>query len=224
MAIRLGPKGLSGGLKRILNLLVEEISLVDRAATRRKFVLIKRDAQDKPFEVSDGKTRRTNFMGFEEIKNLKVGETLEMERTEELGLPPDIERSLKSIIGEATKVLGYKYKTKIKYEKPGGDEQDKNREEAENERKNAKQKDKEEEPEEDEDGDEDEDKKKKMKKATPPPKDKEIENAEVSKELEKELKDILSELEKAEIADREEIQGRVDEVLEKMKSNAGGED
>lgn len=219
--IQLGPKGLSGGLKRILNLLVEEISLVDRAATRRKFVLVKRDAGKKSFEVSEKELRRTNFMGFEETKNLQVGETMEFERSEELALPPDAVREIKAAIGTLSKVIGYKYTTKYKYAKPG-DDTDKEKEDAENERINAKRKKKEEEPEEEDDDEEDDKKKKKMKKSTQTPKDKEIENAEVSKELETELKE-LSKLVDSDKVDKEKVQSKIDEILEKM-SDAGGED
>lgn len=45
--IRLGPLGLKRGLKRIKNLIVEEISLVDRPAIRRRFLLIKRDSSNE---------------------------------------------------------------------------------------------------------------------------------------------------------------------------------
>ena len=212
--IRLGPKGLSEGLKRIRNLLVEEISLVDKAATRRKFLLIKRDNQNKPLEVSDGELRRTNFMGFEVSKNLKIGETMEFERTEELGLPPDLERELKSIVGIISKCLGYKYKTSYKYKNPG---EDKEEEQAKNKQINAKVKDKEEEEPEEEPEEE------KKKKLTRIPKNKEIDNTEISKELEKELTD-LSELVGSEEMDSKQVQNKIDEILEKMKSDTGGGD
>jgi len=208
--IRLGPKGLSEGLKRIRNLLVEEISLVDKAATRRKFLLIKRDNQNKPLEVSDGELRRTNFMGFEVSKNLKIGETMEFERTEELGLPPDLERELKSIVGIISKCLGYKYKTKSTYKQEGKDEQEK--EDADNERKNAKVKDKEvEEP-------EDDDEKEKEKKRK---KDKDAGNAELSSDLERQMTE-LSLLVATEGFDQAEAQTKLNEIKERMSNTGGG--
>ena len=208
--IRLGPKGLSEGLKRIRNLLVEEISLVDKAATRRKFLLIKRDNQNKPLEVSNGELRRTNFMGFEVSKNLKVGETMEFERTEELGLPPDLERELKSIVGIISKCLGYKYKTKSTYKQEGKDEQEK--EDADNERKNAKVKDKEvEEP-------EDDDEKEKEKKRK---KDKDAGNAELSSDLERQMTE-LSLLVATEGFDQAEAQTKLNEIKERMSNTGGG--
>lgn len=45
--IQLGPLGLTRGLKRIKNLIVEEISLVDKPAIRRQFLLIKRDSPNE---------------------------------------------------------------------------------------------------------------------------------------------------------------------------------
>ena len=208
--IRLGPKGLSEGLKRIRNLLVEEISLVDKAATRRKFLLIKRDNQNKPLEVSNGELRRTNFMGFEVSKNLKIGETMELERTEELGLPPDLERELKSIVGIISKCLGYKYKTKSTYKQEGKDEQEK--EDADNERKNAKVKDKEvEEP-------EDDDEKEKEKKSK---KNKDAGNAELSSDLERQMTE-LSLLVATEGFDQAEAQTKLNEIKERMSNTGGG--
>jgi len=58
-------------------------------------------------------------MGFEEIKDLETGELMVFEREEELALPPDVVRQLKMAIGLLTKLLGYKYKAKYKYTKPG---------------------------------------------------------------------------------------------------------
>ena len=210
--IRLGPKGLSEGLKRIRNLLVEEISLVDKAATRRKFLLIKRDNQNKPLEVSDGELRRTNFMGFEVSKNLKIGETMEFERTEELGLPPDLERELKSIVGIISKCLGYKYTTKSTYKQEGKDEQEK--EDADSGRKNAKVKDKVVEDPEDEDDDEKE-KEKKSKK------NKDAGNAELSSDLERQMTE-LSLLVATEGFDQAEAQTKLNEIKERMSNTGGG--
>ncbi len=209
MAIQLGPKGTREGLKRILNLLVEEISLVDKAATRRKFVLVKRDVQNKPFEVSEKELRRTNFMGFE-TKDLETGEVMEFERTEDLALPPDVIRQIKMIIGSLSKLIGYKYKAKYKYQKPG--------DEKKTETENAKRKEEEEEPE-----DEDEKKKKKKKNLIRIPSKTEVESTEVSEELEKELKD-LAKLTESEDFDKDGVQKKIDEILEKVASDSGGED
>ncbi|GAH86689.1 unnamed protein product, partial [marine sediment metagenome] len=75
--IRLGPLGLKEGLKRIKNLIVEEISLVDRPAIRRRFLLIKRDPLE---ETLDSFKQGGSSMGFEEIKDLETGELMVFER------------------------------------------------------------------------------------------------------------------------------------------------
>ena len=212
--IQIGPEGLTKGLKRIKNLLVEEISLVDKAATRRKFLLIKRDAQNKSLEVSREQLRRTNFMGFEVAKNLKVGETMEFERTEELGLPPDLERELKGIVGTISKILGYKYKAKSTF-KQKGDEED---EVPENDRKNAKVKDKE--KEEEDPKDKDKEKEKENKTDEEKEKEKKKEDSELSSDLEQQMT-ALSELVSKEGFDQTEAQTKINEIKEKM-SNAGG--
>jgi len=209
--IRLGPKGLSEGMKRILNLLVEEISLVDKAATRRKFLLIKRDSKDGISKVSEEELRRTNFMGFE-TKNLETGEIMEFERTEELALPPDVIRQIKMVIGLLSKLIGYKYKAKYKYQKPG----DEKKAEIENVKRKKK--------DEDEEDEDEEDKKKKQKQKknlirTPS----EIESAEVSEELEKDLKN-LAKLTESDDFDRDEVQKKIDEILERVTDDSGGGD
>ncbi|GAH36592.1 unnamed protein product, partial [marine sediment metagenome] len=193
-------------------LLVEEISLVDKAATRRKFVLVKRDVQNKPFEVSEEESRRTNFMGFE-TKDLETGEVMEFERTEELALPPDVIRQIKMIIGSLSKLIGYKYKAKYKYQKPG--------DEKEKEEEQAKRKKKEEEDKDEEDKKKKEEEKKKNLNRTP--KKTEIESTKVSEELEKDLKN-LAKLTESEDFDQTEVQKKIDEILERVASDSGGED
>lgn len=197
-----------------MNLLVEEISLVDKAATRRKFVLIKRDVQNKPFEVSEEESRRTNFMGFE-TKDLETGETMEFERTEDLALPPDVIRQIKMIIGSLSKLIGYKYKAKYKYQKPG-DEKEKEEEQA---KRNKEDKDKEDKDEEDKKKKEEE----KKKNLTQTSKETKTENTEVSEELEKDLKN-LAKLTESEDFDKDGVQKKIDEILEKIASDSGGED
>jgi len=220
MAIQLGPKGTREGLKRILNLLVEEISLVDKAATRRKFVLVKRDIQNKPFEVSGEESRRTNFMGFE-TKDLETGEVMEFERTEELALPPDVIRQIKVIIGSLSKLIGYKYKAKYKYQKPG-DEKEKEEEQA---KRDKEDKDKEAQEEEDRKKKEreQEQEKEKKKNLAQTPKETKIENTKVSEELEKDLKN-LAKLTESDDFDQAEVQKKIDGILEKIASDSGGED
>jgi len=195
-----------------LNLLVEEISLVDKAATRRKFVLVKQDVQNKPFEVSEKESRRTNFMGFE-TKDLETGEVMEFERTEELALPPDVIRQIKMIIGSLSKLIGYKYKAKYKYQKPG--------DEKEKEEEQAKRKKKEEEDEDEEDKRKKEEEKKKN--LTRTPKETKIESTKVSEELEKDLKN-LAKLTESDDFDQAEVQKKIDGILEKIASDSGGED
>ena len=213
MAIRLGPKGLSQGLKRILNLLVEEISLVDKAATRRKFVLVKQDVQNKPLEVSEEELRRTNFMGFE-TKDLETGEVMEFERTEDLALPPDVIRQIKMVIGLLSKLIGYKYKAKYKYQKPG--------DEKKTETENAKRK-KKDEDEEDKDEEDKKKKKEEKKNLIRIPGVEKISEKEVSKELEKDLTDLAG-LSESDDFDKDKVQKKIDEILEKVASDSGGED
>jgi len=220
MPIQLGPKGLSQGLKRILNLLVEEISLVDKAATRRKFVLVKRDVQNKALEVLEEESRRTNFMGFE-TKDLETGEVMEFERTEELALPPDVIRQIKVIIGSLSKLIGYKYKAKYKYQKPG-DEKEKEEEQA---KRNKEDKDKEDKDEEDKKKKEKEQEQEREKKKdlARTLKETKIESTKVSEELEKDLKN-LAKLTESEDFDKDEVQKKIDEILGKIASDSGGED
>lgn len=210
--IQLGPKGLTGGLKRVLNLLVEEISLVDKAATRRKFVLIKRDAQSKPFEVAKEELRRINSMGFKE--------TMEFESTEELSPSPGIKRRVALAAGyfakgmEILSSLGeFKEQVKYKYKEPSDEDDDDDEDKKKKKDKtNAKKK------EDDDDDKDDEVKKNKKKDLTQDTKGKD--DAEVSAELKtksKELSDLLA----SEDSDKDEIQKKIDEI-EKIRSGSGG--
>lgn len=211
--IRLGPLGLKKGLKRIKNLIVEEISLVDKPAIRRQFLLIKRDSLK---ETLDSFEQGGSSMGFEEIKDLETGELMVFEREEELALPPDVQRQLKMAIGLLTKLLGYKYKAKYKYTKPG--------EEKKSDEEQAKKKKPDEEVPETEEEKKEREKKEKEKKQKkdnilniPKAKD-----AEVSKEVADSLKElkILTENE-AEI-DNVAVQKKIGEIMEQLKASSGG--
>jgi len=205
--IQLGPEGLRRGLKRILNLLVEEISLVDKAAIRRKFLLVKRDETLQDFEQ-----RRLGSMDFKDLTQLKEGEEMVFEKEEELELPPDVVRTLKLIIGQLSKLIGYKAKVKYKYTKPG-DEQKST--EAEQQKKK---------PEEEEEDPEEEKKKKKEETqaviTTPGPK--EIENAEVSKELADSLTELSKLVDNDSELDSTVVQKKIDEIKEKLAGGSGG--
>lgn len=210
--IRLGPLGLKKGLKRIKNLIVEEISLVDRPAIRRRFLLIKRDS---PKEILDSFGQRgLSSMGFEEIKDLETGELMVFEREEELALPPDVQRQLKMAIGLLTKLLGYKYKAKYKYTKPT----DKKSEEEQAKRKPKP--DEEEVPEEDKEKEKKEKEKKQEKDSVLNiPKAK---NPEVSKEVADSLKELKTLTENEAEIDNVAIQEKIGEIMEQLKASSGG--
>ena len=210
--IQLGPKGLSQGLKRILNLLVEEISLVDKAAIRRKFLLIKRDLP----EALDSQ-RGLSSMELKDMTELEDGEVMVFEKEEELALPPDVVRTLKLVIGQLSKLIGYKYKAKYKYTKPGDEKK------TSTETEQAKKK----KPEEEEEEPEEEKKKKKKMEQTQeqiitPPGSKEIENAEVSKELAKSLKELSKLVEGEGELDPKAVQEKIDEMSEQLTVGSGG--
>jgi len=208
--IQLGPEGLRRGLKRILNLLVEEISLVDKAAIRREFLLIKRDFFP---EASQDSQRRLGSMDLKDMTQLEEGEVMVFEREQELALPPDVVRTLKLVIGQLSKLIGYKAKVKYKYTKPG-DEQKST--EAEQQKKKPEE---EEEPE--------EEKKKKKKEETQavitPPGSKEIENAEVSKEIADSLTELSNLVNNDSELDSNLVQKKIDEIKEKLAGGSGGE-
>ena len=210
--IRLGPLGLKKGLKRIKNLIVEEISLVDRPAIRRRFLLIKRDS---PKETSNSfEQRGFSSMGFEEIKDLGTGELMVFEREEELALPPDVQRQLKMAIGLLTKLIGYKYKAKYKYTKP----EDKKSEEEQAKRK--KKPDEEEVPEEDKEKEKKEKEKKQEKdNILNIPK---VKDAEVSKEVADSLKELKTLTENEAEIDNAKVQKKIDEIMEQLKVGSGG--
>jgi len=208
--IQLGPEGLRRGLKRILNLLVEEISLVDKAAIRREFLLIKRDFFP---EASQDSQRRLGSMDLKDMTQLEDGEVMVFEKEEELALPPDVVRTLKLIIGQLSKLIGYKYKAKYQYTKPGSE---KKSTEAEQQKKKPEE---EEEPEE-------EKKKKAQEKVqeqvitTPGPR--EIENAEVSKEIADSLTELSRLIENDSELDSDAVQKKIDEIKEKLVEGSGG--
>lgn len=213
--IQLGPEGLRRGLKRIRNLLVEEISLVDKAAIRREFLLIKRDFF--PEASQDLQQRRLSSMDFQEIKELEEGEVMVFEKEEELALPPDVVRTLKLVIGQLSKLIGYKYKAKYKYTKPGSEKK------SSTEVEQAKKK-----PEEEEEPEEDKKKKKTQEKihettTITPPGSKEIENAEISKELAGSLKELSKLVEGEGELDPKAVQEKIDEMSEQLTVGSGGE-
>ena len=205
--MRLGPEGLKKGLKRIKNLIVEEISLVDKPAIRRQFLLIKRDS---PNEVSDSfELRRLSSMDFEETKNLETGEEMVFERVEELALPPDVVKQLKMVIGLLSKLIGYKYKAKYKYTKPA---------ETKSKVEQAKKK----KPEEEEEPEEDKKKKEKKQEKEnviniPSEKPKEV-SPEVAQKLE-ELKALTANPEEI---DNDEVSAKIDEIQQQLASSGGG--
>jgi len=216
--IQLGPKGLSQGLKRILNLLVEEISLVDKAAIRREFLLIKRDLP----EALDSQ-RGLSSMDLKDMSKLEDGEVMVFEKEEELALPPDVVRTLKLMIGQLSKLIGYKYKAKYQYTKPGSEK----KEPAETEQ--AKKPEEEEEPEkEKKKKEEEEEKKRKQEKiqeqviTTPGPR--EIENAEVSKEVADSLTELSKLVDNDSELDTDAVQAKIGEIKEKLAEGSGGED
>lgn len=213
--IQLGPEGLRRGLKRILNLLVEEISLVDKAAIRREFLLIKRDFL--PGASQDFEQRRLGSMDLKDMTKLEEGEVMVFEKEEELALPPDIVRTLKLIIGQLSKLIGYKYKAKYQYTKPGDEKKS-----AEVEQQKKKPKPEEEEPEEEE-----EEPKKKKKEETQavitPPGSKEIENAEVSREIANSLTELSTLIENDSELDSNAVQKKIDEIKGKLTEGSGGE-
>lgn len=209
--IQLGPLGLKRGLKRIKNLIVEEISLVDNPAIRRRFLLIKRDS---PEEASSGlEQRRLSSMEFEEIKDLEDGELMVFEREEELALPPDVVRQLKMVIGLLSKLIGYKYKAKYKYAKPA-----EKKSESEVEQAKKKKKDEEELPEE-----EKKKKEKKQEKETiidiPKPEEKEV-----SQEVADSLKELKTLTENEAEIDNAEVKKKIDEIMEQLKAGSGGKE
>jgi len=208
--IQLGPEGLRRGLKRILNLLVEEISLVDKAAIRREFLLIKRDFFP---EASQDSQRRLGSMDLKEMTQLEDGEVMVFEREQELALPPDVVRSLKLVIGQLSKLIGYKYNAKYQYTKPGSE---KKSTEAEQQKKK---------PEEEEEPEEEKQKKAQEKVqeqviTTPGPR--EIENAEVSKEIADSLTELSGLIEKDSELDSDAVQKKIDEIKEKLAEGSGG--
>lgn len=214
--IQLGPEGLRRGLKRIRNLLVEEISLVDKAAIRREFLLIKRDFF--PEASQNFEQRRISSMEFQEIKELEEGEVMVFEKEEELALPPDVVRTLKLVIGQLSKLIGYKYKAKYKYTKPGSEKK------SSTEVEQAKKK----KPEEEEEPEEEKKKKKTQEKihetaTITPPGSKEIENVEVSKELAESLKELSKLIEGEGELDPKAVQEKIDEVSEQLTVGSGGE-
>lgn len=211
--IQLGPEGLRRGLKRIRNLLVEEISLVDKAAIRREFLLIKRDFFP---EASQDSQRGLSSMDLKDMSELEDGEVMVFEKEEELALPPDVVRTLKLVIGQLSKLIGFKYKAKYKYTKPGS-------EKAPTETEQAKKK-----PEEEEEPEEDKKKKKTQEKIhttekITPPGSKEIENAEVSKELTESLKELGKLVEGEGELDPKAIQEKIDEMSEELTVGSGSE-
>lgn len=205
--IQLGPLGLKKGIKRIKNLLVEEISLVDSSAIRRRFLLIKRGSQEKDsvFLEKLDSTRRISSMELDE--KLEDGETMIFERDEELTLPPDVVRTLKLIIGQLSKLIGYKTKVKYKYEKPT---EKKSEEEPEKEIKSTT---------------EEIQTAKAKAKETDKTKEKKVELEE--KEVSKEIADALADLSKIVDSDVEldvkGIQEKIEDTLEKLKAGPGGE-
>lgn len=208
--IQLGPEGLRRGLKRILNLLVEEISLVDKAAIRREFLLIKRDFFP---EASQDSQRRLSSMDFKDMTLLEEGEVMVFEKEEELALPPDVVRTLKLMIGQLSKLIGYKYKAKYQYTKPGDEKKS-----AEVEQ--AKKKSEEEEPE--------EDKKKKtqeeiQEQVITTPGSREIENAEVSREIADSLTELSRLIDNEDELDSNVVQKKIDEIKKKLTEGSGGE-
>jgi len=215
--IRLGPLGLKKGLKRIKNLIVEEISLVDRPAIRRQFLLIKRDS---PEETLDSFEQGGSSMGFEEIKDLETGELMVFEREEELALPPDVQRQLKMAIGLLTKLLGYKYKAKYKYviptEKKSDEEQAKKKPDTEEEKRDREKKEKEE-----------KEKAEREKKEKKQEKDNilnipKTQDQEVSKELAEKVAELQTLTEKPEEMDMEKVQGILGEIVGELKVGSGG--
>ncbi|MBA7496402.1 hypothetical protein ES702_07010 [subsurface metagenome] len=214
--IRLGPLGLKKGLKRIKNLIVEEISLVDRPAIRRQFLLIKRDS---PNEVSNSFEQGGSSMGFEEVKELEDGELMVFEREEELALPPDVVRQLKMVIGLLSKLIGYKYKAKYKYTKPtekkSDEEQAKKKPETEEEKREREKKEKEE--------------KEKAEKEKKQEKDNilnipKTQDREVSKELADKVTELQTLTEKPEEMDFDKVQEKIDEIMGELKVGSGGKD
>jgi len=210
--IQLGPKGLSQGLKRILNLLVEEISLVDKAAIRRDFLLIKRDLPEALHSQ-----RGLSSMDLKEMSQLEDGEVMVFTKEEELALPPDVVRTLKLMIGQLSKLIGYKYKAKYQYTKPGSEKKEPE------ETEQAKKK----EPEEEEEPEEEKKKAKKQEKiqeqviTTPGPR--EIENAEVSKEVADSLTELSRLVDNDSELDADAVQAKIGEIKEKLTEGSGGE-
>lgn len=216
--IQLGPEGLYRGLKRIKNLLVEEISLVDKAAINREFLLIKRYLADRSPQLEENVQRRHGSMGldFKELGNLGEGEYMVFEKEEELALPPDFARQLKLAIGILTKLLGYKVKAKYRFAKPGkGDDKDAD------DVDQAKKKPDEDEDEPDEDEDEDK-KKKKVKTHTIDTPGGKLIDQELPKDLNEALEKIGKLVEEPDF-DVKKVQGLVDGALEKLKASGGDE-
>jgi len=95
---------------RIKKFIVQEIALVKKPANRQPFLLL----QSEDFNLD---SQGGNFIMD------KTEEGLELERIEELTLPPDAVNILKKTVGQLTALMGYKYKAKYTYKnQPKGEE------------------------------------------------------------------------------------------------------